>query len=176
MRDLLAPFIFAIGCFLFFVLAIPQYDQILDIRAAYADREVLLTDRTALRQNVVSLVQQYESRKGELDRLTMILPAKDQLDSIIESIQTTASQNGIQLKTVAVGFEKATTSTGSNRTANIVMETNGTYDAMLNYVKELEKSIRIFDITEISISKNLQATSSNQFNISIKANVYSMKK
>jgi hypothetical protein len=42
-------------------------------------------------------------------------------------------------------------------------------------MKQLEQSLRIYDVTEISIARNQQAPlAANLFNIEIKANTYSL--
>lgn len=175
-KDIIAPIIFAVGCFSFFMFAIPQYDQILDIQSATTDMEQLLAERTELRKNVENLVGQYESRKTDINKLAFLLPVNEQLDQIVEGIQTTATQSGIQLKSLSAGGDKLSSKESYKKTF-IKIEVGGSYDAALNYLKEIEKSLRLYDVSEILFGKSSTASlvSSNAFNIEIKMNAYNIE-
>lgn len=175
-KDVLASYIFAAGCFIFFWLAVPQYDLILDIKAATTDRQQLLAERTALTQNVKQLASQYESRKTEIDKLMTFLPPKTNLDQILEAIQKTSSETGIQLRGITMS-----PNTGASQnpygTTLVTMEAGGGYDTMINLMKQLEGSLQLYDSSEMSISRDQNAPlSANLFNIEIKVSTYNLLK
>ncbi|MGD0977038.1 MAG: type 4a pilus biogenesis protein PilO [Minisyncoccia bacterium] len=173
-KDIIASIIFGASCFIFFWLAVPVYDNILDIKSATADMQSLLSERTTLRQNVSNLMQQYESRSAEIAKLMMFLPNQSRLDQIIETLQSTAGSTGIQMKDMSLASQPSTNNSPYVVT-NIKIEVSGNYDLMVNYMKQLEQSLRIYDVTEISIARNQQAPlAANLFNIEIKANTYSL--
>jgi len=170
-KDILAPLIFAAGCFVFFLLDIPQYDKILDINAAINDSEALLADRTALREKTVELIGEYEKRKNEIEKLRIFLPEKKQFDQVIESIQSTATKNGVFLKEFSVSSDNRFTSGFTN--SSIVLNLSAPVDAATNFMKELEKSLRLYDVSEISISRSQNKIGSDLFDIGFKINTYS---
>jgi type IV pilus assembly protein PilO len=173
-KDIIASIIFGATCFCFFWLAVPVYDNILDIKAATTDMQSLLTERTALRQNVTDLMQQYESRSADIAKLMMFLPNQNRLDQIVETLQSTASTTGIQMKDMNLGAQPKAGNI-SYSTTSIKIQVSGNYNSMVAYMKQLEQSLRIYDITEITIVRDQQAAiSANLFDIEIQANTYSL--
>lgn len=173
-KDLIASIIFATGCFLFFYLAVPQYDKILDIKDAIQNQKKLLDDRTALIGNVKSLTSQYQSRKADIDRLAVLLPEKKQLDQIISGLEATANFSGLQIKEITLG---ADADVKTPKKVNIKFQLAGNYESLLSFLKEIEKSLRIYDVSEISMSKESSTgnTNANSFALELRMTVYNLK-
>lgn len=174
-RDTFASIIFAVSCFVFFWLVVPQYDMILDIRAAISGQQKILEERTALRENVIKLMSQYNSRKNDVDKLILLLPKGERYDQIIENVRAATSQNGLQMSSVQVSKESKITQEQYEKTF-VKIDINGNYDSLLNLLKDLEKSLRLSDITEIQISQDQRTGQvGTSFNISLNLTVYNIK-
>ena len=174
-KEIISSFIFAVGCFAFFWLVIPQYDKVLDIRSATSDRQNMLTERKALRDNVVKLMGQYNSRKADIDKLIMLLPSGEHFDQIIEGVQAAAYQNGLQVESLQTSSQIGKSTIPYN-ISGVTVDVNGTYDSLLNFMKDLEKSSRLYDISDVQLSQTQgSGTGANSFSIEIKLSAYSLK-
>jgi hypothetical protein len=171
-KDIIIPFIFAIGCFVFFWLDIPQYDNILDIKAAIAERQIVLIERTKMRENAVSLMQQYETRKNDIDKLGILFPNSVRMDQIIETLQSVAVENGVFIKDMSVGFDDKTSSDIISSSAKLSV--NATQESVMSFIKAMESSLKIFNVGKYTITKNDSQAESNLFNIEIEFETYSL--
>lgn len=172
-RDLIASLIFAAGCFVFFWLVVPQYDIILDIRAAISGQKSLLEERMTLRENVSKLASQYSAKRNDIDKLSLLLPKNEGYDQIIETIRAATVQNGLQMSSIQAGKETKTTTDPYTRTF-VSVEINGGYDSLFNFLKDIENNLRLCDVTEISLSPD-GSSGTGSFTISIDLTTYSLK-
>ncbi len=172
-RDFIAAVIFGLGCFLFFVVAMPQYDANANIRVLVKERRELLTQRTAMRDNVKELVRQYQTRKTDIDKLALLLPPKKQIDQIITSIQTAAQQTGMQLRGMSVGG--ASDASLNYKTTFIKLELGGSYPTLISFLKEMEKNLRLFDVLEINAGQDPNAKTPGLLSFEVKINAYNVK-
>lgn len=177
-RDLIASIIFSLVCFLFFTFVVPQYQAILDVRAAIDDRQSLLNERTGLKKNVEELAAQYEERKVEIQKLDRLLPKGSKYDEIIENIYNIAAQSGLQVSSLTMN-EETKTNTNEYSRVFIRLETSSSYEALSVLLGELEKSLRLYDISEINLGRGAVATGSttpgDSFAVDIRFNTYSLK-
>lgn len=174
-KNFIASLIFGIGCFLFFVIAVPQYDVIANIRALIKERQELLTQRTAMRDNVKELVKQYQARKTDIDKLALLLPPQKQIDQVISSIQTAAQQTGAQLRGMSVSGGGSGDTGASYKTTFIKLELGGSYPILISFLKEVEKNLRLFDVLEINAGQDSSAKTPGLLSFEVKINAYNVK-
>ena len=172
-RDLLASIVFAAGGFVFFILNVPAYEAIADAKAVLQSRQDLLVERFQLVENVKELSRQYETRKNDIGKLVVLLPQKTQLDQVISAIYTAANQNGIQLREITTSAENANLA-ASYRQLFIKVSSLGDYLSMLGWLRDLEQSLRIYDVSEITVSRDNVVP--GKFNLEFKFNAYNALK
>jgi Tfp pilus assembly protein PilO len=94
---------------------------------------------------------------SDLDRLTKLLP--DNVDNVrlVLDIDHIASAYGMRIKDVAVSTveERAAGTIGPSKniyeSVTLAFSMVSSYDNLINFVRDLEKSLRIVDIKEISL-------------------------
>lgn len=174
-RELIASLIFAIGCFIFFLIDVPGYDKISDIRSVIKDRQALLNERIQERENFKKLTAQSQARKADTDKIGIFLPDSKQIDQVISSLQTSSQDNGVQLIDISVSPLEATSEVKYHKIF-ISLSLAGNYTNFVNFLSEIEKNLRIFDVKEISIGQNTaQAQTPGQLTFSVKIEAYNLK-
>jgi len=173
-KSLFTSLIFAVSGFLIFAMVIPQYDAIADVRAMVKEREKLLADRTAAQENVKRLMKEYQARQADIGKFKVLLPETKQLDQIIASIQALAQGNGLGLRTLTAGDVGEAAGAGYKKTS-IKVELGGTYPALLGFLKELEKNLRLYDVLELSIGRDPGATNPSALSFEVKISTYNLK-
>jgi len=174
-KNFIASLIFGVGCFLFFAIALPQYDALANIRALIKERQELLAQRTAMLDNVKELIKQYQARKTDIDKLVLLLPPQKQIDQVISSIQTAAQQTGMQLRGMSVSGSAAGDAGVSHKTTFIKLELGGSYPILIAFLKEMEKNLRLFDVLEINASQDSSAKTPGLLSFEVKISAYNVK-
>jgi len=158
----------------FLTLVKPFYDGIAAIRAQATAYDQALTNSKALENERDKLVRKYNSFDPvDLENLAKLLP--DNVDNIrlILEIEKIAAPYGMALKNVKYEAAKAAStasvesprigqiegaatvvaaSPGDYGTWNLEFSVTGAYDDFLSFVQDLEKNLRIVDITSIDFS------------------------
>jgi Tfp pilus assembly protein PilO len=150
-RAYIGASLIAVAGILFWILTMPTYDRMSANREALAERTALLEGRSAIINNIKSLIKEYTAHADEIKRFASIVPPQKSAAEIVSAIQTIAVQNGVQLSTLAVG-----PTLGDNQTPyqdqTIDIGINGSYPAFKSFLGALEKNIRVIDITSIDAS------------------------
>lgn len=169
-RSLLSAGLIALGCLLVFVLVLPGWDGVTAAQTALAERQALLQTRQDEQKNVTDLLQQYNSKRLAVANLGYLMPEKAQIDQIIVGLQAAAQASGLQTSEMGISSEPAQGAAYA-KTA-LRLNVAGSYPALLQFLQTVEQSLRIYDVSEISIGKN---SSGAGFSIEIKLTTYSTK-
>lgn len=172
-REIIGTIIISVSCFVFFILIVPAYEAIKDARAVLQTRQTLLGERTELVANVKELSRQYDTRQAEIAKLAILLPTKRQLDQVISAVQAGANQNGVQLRELTTAPDNQTVSANYQKLF-IKMGALGDYPSMLGWLHSIEQSLRVYDINEITVSKD--NVTPGKFNLEFKFNTYNALK
>ena len=172
-RNLIIALLFATAGFVFFVLVLPQYDALLAKRTAIADVQALLKERSDLQEKAKSLTTEYQTRQADIGKLAVILPGSKQLDQIILGAQTAATESGLQLREATIGVDAQNT---VPRKIGVKLGVAGTYPALLSFLETWEQSLRLYDVSEVTIAQdNSAGAAANSFAIEVKFNAYTAK-
>lgn len=182
----------------FFMLTSPMYKEITALKAESSSFNEALNNSKALENERDKLTTKYNTINPEnLTKLSKLLP--DSVDNIrlILEIEKIASPYGMVLQDVKYDTitEKTDTTSGQTRVASgaipiqenkdygtwsLEFSTSGTYFNFLNFIKDLEKNLRIVDISSIQFSSDagagLSPSSAGSYKYSFKIKTYWLKK
>ncbi len=181
----------------FFMFTNPLYGDITKLRDQSVSFNEALDNSKSLEAERDKLTEKYNSiDPNSLAKLQKLLP--DSVDNIrlILEIEGVASPYGMVLKDVKYDTTTpATTATPAAGSAavkmnstdygtwNLEFSSKGTYSNFLNFLKDLEKNLRIVDISSIDFSSNAEAvnpassnsSSSDTYTYSFKIKTYWLK-
>jgi len=163
----------------FFIIVNPLYQDISNMQAQVVSYNEALDNSKALEAERDTLTQKYNSMDpNNLAKLQKLLP--DNVDNIrlILEIEGVASPYGMTLKDVKYDTTtSATTPTTPAASAaaansdygtwNLGFSTPGTYSNFLDFVADLEKNLRIVDISSIDFSSDTGDTTSGTTGVSL---------
>jgi Tfp pilus assembly protein PilO len=168
MKFILPTLLIAIAITSFFTFTDPFYKQVTEIKQKISSYDDALNNSKALENERDKLTKKYNSLDvNNLNKLDKLLP--DSVDNIrlILEIEKLATPYGMVLKDVKYDTEKDTTSKPAvgiqnNINApvtrkdygvwNLGFSTQGTYSNFVNFVKDLEKNLRVVDIVSVEFS------------------------
>ncbi|SRR5258708_27781558 len=186
----------------FFTFTNPTYNEISSLKNTQASYNEALGNSKALENERDKLTTKYNSFDPEsLARLQKFLP--DSVDNIrlILEIEKIASPYGMVLKDVKYDSDTANTSKGAvsapagpptpslgiaqpfSRTDygtwNLEFSTSGTYDNFLSFMRDLERNLRIVDISSVEFSSGSSSSSTGSkpesYKYDIKIKTYWLK-
>src|SRR3989338_10248389 len=143
-----------------------------DITAAMQLREQNqdnLMQRKKLTENLERLISQYNERSGDIASLNKAIPNGQNIPELLVNLEAIASESGLIFENV--NFKPKDLKAPGIKTLTMDINVKGSYPDFLNYLKALEKSLRIFDVTIVSFS----GISPGQANVKIGNTGFSLK-
>lgn len=169
-RSTLASIIAALAFLMFFVLVMPQYDAIKLFRETVAAREALFAERSATISRIQELERQAEARQADIDRLSAFMPRGKQIDEVVSSLEKIAANSGLQLTVITTS--EAGSAADEQKRVFISTDLTGTYPNLVNFLKSLERSLRLYDVSEVIVSPATVTGPGNNLNFALKMYAY----
>ncbi len=169
MRFLIPSILIILSVISFVVFTDPTYKDIKELKAEASSYNLALDNARSLQETRDELAMKYNSfDPDDIDRVEKLLP--DNVDNIrlIIEIEKIAAKYGMILKQVKYDtFDADDESTGSLKTetkSNALMSnkeygefelqfsTEGDYTKFLSFLRDIEQSLRVVDITDVGFS------------------------
>ena len=164
----------AIAVVLFWALALPFYNGISDLDVAVKEREDLLNSRNTIIANIKNLNKEYQKRIPEIAKLSAIVPSKKSIAEILSAVNDVSAKNGIELTSSAIiGQKTSDADVSPYNLLSLEMGLNGSYPGLTNFLKSLERNLRLVDITSVDAVAGLGTIST--LNFVVKGNAYYLK-
>jgi Tfp pilus assembly protein PilO len=191
-RFIMPIIILGIAIAVFFTFANPIYTEISTLKAQSASYDEALNNSKALETERDKLTQKYNEIAAEnLDRLNKMLPENVDNIRLILEIEKLATPYGMVLKDVKYDTtEEETPKVNAVTPGNpapsarkeygtweLEFSTTGTYPNFLNFLRSLEKNLRIVDISSVEFSSP-EGSSTNTvpaYNYKFKIRTYWLK-
>ncbi len=163
MKNLIATLLIVAAIGLFYAYISPTYGEIKSLRTQKAEYDEALNNSQKVQDARDELLGKYNSfAPSDLKRLEKLLPNNIDNIRLILEIDSVASRYNMILKNVQVSVATAvpgaknqalpTVQAAPYGTAEFSFDVSGTYETYRSFVKDLEKSLRIIDITGVSFA------------------------
>ncbi|MEK7578221.1 MAG: type 4a pilus biogenesis protein PilO [Patescibacteria group bacterium] len=134
------------------------------------ENENNLAQRKKLTVNLERLISQYNGRAGDLAFFSKAIPVGQNIPELLTNLEAIASENGLFFS--GIDFKPKDLKAPSVKTLIMEIKVKGSYAAFQNYLKAIEKSLRLFDVARVSFNGiapgQSNANSSNlEFNLSV---------
>ncbi len=175
MRFFIPSILIALSVISFIVFTDPTYKDVKDLKLEAAAYNQALDNAKSLQEKRDELAQKYNSfNPDDIEKVEKMLP--DSVDNIrlIIEIEKMAAQYGMILKQVKydtfetdsdesgpVATETRTDALLANREYGefeLQFSTEGEYSKFLTFLRDIEESLRIVDVTDISFSSSSDVT------------------
>ena len=106
-----------------------------------------------------------------MDKLATIIPQTKKTQEVIVNLEEMAKETGVTIKTTKTA--KVTAARGRDfGTLQVEVSAAGQYKALLDFIKLLEKNLRMLDLQEFTLSLDTSAVSFGGLNLSAKIHSY----
>lgn len=171
-KNLIASLMISISGFLFWTQVLPVYQFTSQLKSVISERRELFISRTEIMKKIEDLNSERGARYSEIQRLALFIPETKSLPEIISMIESMMSQSGNALGEFSFGD---TSTPEVLKVIALDIGSIGTYDSLLNLLGIIERNIRLFDVTFISISENPESIGGNLLNFQLKGHIYWLK-
>lgn len=167
MRQLLTILILVVGAILIFVFPVQGIFKSLEpARMQIADLNEALFNAGQIQLRRDELQDQYNSFPSEdLAKLDKLLPSHVDSVRLIIDINNIARENGLVINDITVGEERAEGQDDEEAitvattgvlfdTLRLSIKAEGSYPAFKNFLKDVERSLRIVDLVSLSFELN----------------------
>lgn len=172
-KKLIGAGLAGLAVILLFVMALPAWESISDLQAEIETRQDTLDQKTALVKKITDWKKETIDNESNLDKLAVILPQDKKTQDIVVGLEDIAKTAGIQMKTLRTGSVSQTGGTSAGyQLLQVEVSGSGQYKAIVDFIRTLEKNLRIFDVQQITISTDTSAASSGGLNLQAKLYAY----
>jgi Tfp pilus assembly protein PilO len=181
MKNISAFILIIISVLLFFVYARPEYDTITSLQMKQTTYQDVLNKSKDLKTLRDSLVNKYNSiSPQDQSKLQSMVPQTFNSVRLVSSMNTLATQYGMIFKNVQIVQQTIIPDSSQiagvgapvplpYKTAIISFAVTGTYTNFLAFLKQIEASQELIDVTKVTIvaSKVTSSGSNLDFNVSL---------
>ena len=114
------------------------------------ENENNLAQRKQLTANLERLIGQYNERASDLASFSRAIPVGQNIPELLINLEALASENGLIFS--GVNFKPKDLKAPNIKTLIMEIRVKGSYPAFQNYLKAVEKSLRLFDVISISFN------------------------
>ena len=178
-RPIAIAIILFIILLLIFFLVVPEYKVFKNLQVELGEKRAEFNAQFDYYAAITRTYFDLQVRQDDIKKIDNALPSTFDLGEIIYFLQKTAKENGLLLKELFLSKSSpAPASAGINNNNNVrdmVFSINllGSYSALENFILSLEKSSRIFEVTNISFGSGAGASSQQQsFSLQIRTYSY----
>ncbi|MCX6813264.1 MAG: type 4a pilus biogenesis protein PilO [Candidatus Azambacteria bacterium] len=132
-----------------------------------------LVQRKQLAANLERLISQYNERANDLTSFSKAIPVGQNIPELLISLEALASENGLIFS--GVNFKPKDLKAPSVKTLIMEIKVKGSFPAFQNYLKAMEKNLRLFDVTSISfngITPGQTGANPNNLDFNLLVNTY----
>lgn len=167
MKNIIATLLIFASAGLFYVYIDPTYEEIQTLRQKKAEYDEAINNSQQIQAFRDELLNKYNSfAPADLGRLEKLLPNHIENIRLIIEIDTIASRHNMTLKNVQITMpteqsfglpedssnEALQAVTSPYGTVEFSFEVSGPYATYRSFIKDIEKSLRLIDITGVSLS------------------------
>jgi Tfp pilus assembly protein PilO len=151
---------------LVFFLVLPEYREFKDLQKELTDKKAEYAKQYDYYNAIDNIFYDLQGQKSDLAKIDSALPKDSKLGEIINFLQRTIKDNNLTSRNLF--FSKS--SGKSVKSISFSIDLEGDYESLKEFMRALEESARIFEITNISFKSSAQPP--YKFNLQIKTYTY----
>jgi len=173
MLSMLLALALVIVAFMVFVnLVQPVYGEITALRADNIAKQEALAHQSKIKNDIQNLEGQYTSMTAFRESLSLALPADSSLDTALAQISGIAELNGVVISSISATYSVPLVSNNRAQgvaalvkplsTLSFQLRITGDYASFKNFLRDVERNIRVFDVRAVSLNTTQLASQKGQ--------------
>ncbi|MBI3046365.1 MAG: type 4a pilus biogenesis protein PilO [Candidatus Harrisonbacteria bacterium] len=135
----------------------PEYRLILGWRGELASKSNLLEKQQAVMTNMQNLIAQYRSTERLGDSLSLALPVKENVSSVMSQLNAVSQFSGLALQSVGISYLPIKSAPGKSSlnqglgAFRLDLRLFGNYSGLKKFLSALETNIQIMDVKALKL-------------------------
>ena len=157
---------------LVFFLVMPEYRTFGKLQTELGEKKAEFNAKYDYYAAITKTHYDLQSRQDDVDKIDNALPQNSDLGQVVYFLQKTAKDNGLIMKDLFLS-KSSLSNVQSNSIKDIIfsIDLSGDYISLEGFIRSLEKSARLFEITNISFGSTGKSTLQS-FSLQIKIHSY----
>ena len=146
---------------LVFFLVWPQYQSFVTLQSDLGEKTAEFNAQYGYYNTITNTYHDLQSHQDDIAKIDSALPATPDLGQLVYDLQEAAAGSGMLIKSLFVSQSAGGTNpvAGKVNDTDFSMQLTGDYPSLQNFLKALEQSSRIFEVTSISFGAGTTASS-----------------
>jgi len=173
---------------LVFLLILPSYKKMEDASNKVISSKKTLEGDQEILDNLKEIREEYQQIQDDIEKVNMVLPQGEKISELLTQLEAMTLDAGLfcesikpifteeEISSVAKAQEQKKgeiKSPTSYKPLGISLELSGNYESFKKYLYNIEKNIRIIDVTSISIKKpSSEEGGENLFDFALELKTY----
>lgn len=170
-----------VGVFLTLFLLVPEWRNINTEKEERKKSENSLEEWNTYLANINDLSARYEQSASDLEKLSLTIPSDSQMPELLIQLGEIIKRNGLiatKINFAAKGETPAEQlkSPSKIKTIEIELMMEGTYPNFKKFLNDMEKGVRLTDVSSVSFAKGSESTGSDVMKFEIMLSSYYLAK
>jgi Tfp pilus assembly protein PilO len=167
-RTIIIALIFAAIIFMVYLVVLPEYKEYKELQIKLGEKIAEAAQKYDYYAAVDKAYYELQSKKEELKNIDSALQKNSDFGKVMYFLNETAKESNFVVRNLLLSKSGAS-SDQSVKNINFSMDLTGDYDALKYFMKKIEESSRIFEITSISF----QSGGGVPYNFNLQIKTYS---
>lgn len=153
-------------------LVYPNYQDLTELKVDINLKQSELVNKTRRVSELARLKEQLDRHTIELERIDAAIPQDAEIPTLFNFIQNISATSGLVLRFISAAETEGRFENSDLVVVSISISVTGSYDALKEYISQIEKSPRILEIQSVAFSSLLSEDEQFDFTISFNAYAY----
>ena len=161
----------------------PTYEDLKLLKVEQSEYQDVLDEVSQIQKTRKDLINKYNKfTREDLDRIKVLLPERANNIRLITDLDSLAAQQGISISNISISENNSSGSRGvvessdkKYNTVDLSISFKATYTEFRSFLNELEQSLRIIDVMELTFSSSAGEDFSNEYQFDISLRSYWLK-
>jgi len=157
-KSITAIILLIINIILVFLFIIPKYQESHDLQISFIKKQVEYDSQSSYYAKLSSTLKDIEEKGEILEKINSALPNNLSLSLVISFLQKKSKENQLVVKSITFSQPaiQASRQIGANektiKSVNLTVNLSGSYRGLKNLITSLDKSVRVFEVKNVSFS------------------------
>ncbi len=154
-KNYLGTALIATGVFVLCAFSWNYFSNIQVYDIAIKGSQASLIERESALKKIRVLSDQYKDKRSSIQKIAALIPVKKSSAELISSIEQISNATGIRISKLLISDIKGDTTSEYNE-IRIEITTSGSYQSLITLLKALERNVRLLDVGQVAISRDIQ--------------------
>ena len=139
---------------LIFFLVVPKYHQFKELQQKIGEQQSAYDAKFAYYSEVAKVYDQLQAKKDIVDKIDSAIPSNIAYGPLVYFFQKKAMENGMIVRGLFLSKAAPINPESNLKEIGFSLDVLGSYSALKSFMASLEKSSRLFEITNISFGSS----------------------